>query len=71
MVHSVFIQTIPGVNGSSITSLAWFREDVAKSRGRLFSAGLNGNITEWDLKTLMPKVSTRCSIGSYPGEHGA
>ncbi|KAJ8041724.1 U3 small nucleolar RNA-associated protein 4-like [Holothuria leucospilota] len=43
-------QTIPGSEQRNVNSLAWVK-------GRLFSAGLQGNITEYDLVKLSPKVS--------------
>uniref|UniRef100_A0A8C8MGK1 Cirhin n=1 Tax=Oncorhynchus tshawytscha TaxID=74940 RepID=A0A8C8MGK1_ONCTS len=43
-------KVIPGKDSRSIEALCWVG-------GRLFSAGLNGEITEYDLETLRPKYS--------------
>lgn len=43
-------KTIPGSEQRNVNCLAWVK-------GRLFSAGLQGNITEYDLVKLSPKVS--------------
>uniref|UniRef100_A0A673ZEQ6 UTP4 small subunit processome component n=1 Tax=Salmo trutta TaxID=8032 RepID=A0A673ZEQ6_SALTR len=43
-------KVIPGKDSRSIEALCWVR-------GRLFSAGLNGEITEYDLENLRPKYS--------------
>ena len=42
---------IPGTEGESVETLTW-------CGGRLYSAGLNGQIVEWNLLTLVPKVRT-------------
>lgn len=39
-------------NGDSVSTLAWSKGDTP----RLFSAGLHGVVTEWDLQLLKPKV---------------
>eukprot|EP00899_Mesostigma_viride_P014159 jgi/Mesvir1/22744/Mv14147-RA.1 len=57
------LQTIAGREGASISSLAWTRGGPPGSRGRLFSSGLDGFITEWDLSTGRPKAS----VDSYGG----
>lgn len=44
-------QVIPGRKGRATDGLCWVGE-------RLFSAGLNGEITEYDLDSLRPKYST-------------
>jgi len=41
---------IRGCNGTSVESLDW-------CKGRLFTAGLHAEITEWDLTSLCPKVT--------------
>ena len=41
---------IRGGEDASVESIAW-------ANGRLFSAGLHSTVTEYDLKTLMPKAS--------------
>lgn len=41
---------IPGCNGTSVESLDW-------CKGRLFTGGLNAEITEWNLKSLCPKAT--------------
>ncbi|XP_071823607.1 U3 small nucleolar RNA-associated protein 4 homolog isoform X3 [Apostichopus japonicus] len=43
-------KTLPGSEQRNVQCLAWVK-------GRLFSAGLQGNITEYDLVKLSPKVS--------------
>lgn len=43
-------QVIPGRKGRATDALCWVGE-------RLFSAGLNGEITEYDLDSLRPKFS--------------
>lgn len=44
-------QSIPGLGEGTVRCTWWIGDD------RLFSAGLNGRIVEWDLFTLQPKVS--------------
>lgn len=41
---------IPGCNGTSVESLDW-------CKGRLFTAGLHAELTEWNLNSLCPKVT--------------
>ncbi|XP_070574797.1 U3 small nucleolar RNA-associated protein 4 homolog [Ptychodera flava] len=48
-------KTIPGSESRSVKALVWVN-------GRLFSAGLLGDITEYDLRKIAPKVSVD-SIG--------
>eukprot|EP00898_Chlorokybus_atmophyticus_P002048 jgi/Chlat1/2844/Chrsp194S03000 len=55
---------IPGSEGGAITSLAWCKEGVAGTRGRLFSAGHDAAITEWDLQALRPKNYTESQGGA-------
>uniref|UniRef100_A0A668A8L0 UTP4 small subunit processome component n=1 Tax=Myripristis murdjan TaxID=586833 RepID=A0A668A8L0_9TELE len=43
-------KVIPGQDGRAVEALCWVR-------GRLFSAGLNGEITEYDLENLRPKYT--------------
>ena len=50
------LQEIPGRKNCAITSLIWCGATTVLPRGRLFSAGLDGRITEWDLSSLSPKV---------------
>lgn len=59
-----YLQTIPGKEDAAISSLVWCKSrDVGVSPlGRLFSAGLDGFITEWDLVTLQPKVRFESAI---------
>lgn len=57
------LQSIPGRRDAHISSLMWCKargeDDSPLGRlGRLFSAGLDGFVTEWDLHTLQPKVRT-------------
>jgi len=50
-------QRIAGRKDAEISSLVWCEsEDEDEPHGRLFSAGLDGFITEWNLRTLQPKV---------------
>ncbi|XP_014675622.1 PREDICTED: cirhin-like [Priapulus caudatus] len=50
-------KTIHGDSGRSVESLAWLR-------GRLFSAGLHGDLTEYDLSRLRPKTTSLASGGA-------
>lgn len=43
-------QVIPGQDGRAVEALCWVGQ-------RLFSAGLNGEITEYDLENLRPKYT--------------
>eukprot|EP00897_Mesotaenium_endlicherianum_P000557 jgi/Mesen1/10501/ME000083S10004 len=54
---------IPGHKDAAVSSLVWCLATRANPRGRLFSAGLNGHITEWDLCSLSPKAV----VDSYGG----
>jgi U3 small nucleolar RNA-associated protein 4 len=49
---------IPGTKDSNIESLVWVHDGTSEERQkpRLFSAGLDGIVQEWDLETLQPKV---------------
>lgn len=47
---------IPGGNGLSVEALGW-------CKGRLFTAGLKADITEWDLTNLFP----RTTVDSFGG----
>lgn len=48
---------IPGRDGSVISSLVWCQSISSScSSGRLFSAGLDGSISEWDLGSLQQKT---------------
>ncbi|KAL2645510.1 hypothetical protein R1flu_013097 [Riccia fluitans] len=49
--------TIPGKEEAAVSSLVWCKAGGNQSTplGRLFSAGLDGFITEWNLETLQPK----------------
>ena len=64
---------IPGCAGASITALLW-TERAAGARGsaagasaaappRLFSAGLSGEIVEWDTQALRPLAATDSTGG--------
>ncbi|KAG8201749.1 hypothetical protein JTE90_012809 [Oedothorax gibbosus] len=52
-------KVIPGASTASVESLAW-------CKGRLFSTGLHGYVTEYDLSTLLPKnqliVTSGCPV---------
>lgn len=50
------IQVIPGQDGRAVEALCWVDQ-------RLFSAGLNGEITEYDLENLRP----RYTVEAYGG----
>ncbi|KAL3698853.1 hypothetical protein R1sor_012929 [Riccia sorocarpa] len=58
--------TIPGKEESAVSSLAWCKAGGNQSTpwGRLFSAGLDGFITEWNLETLQPKEIVESYGGS-------
>lgn len=47
---------IPGRKESAISSLVWILGNPLSPFGRLFSAGLDGHITEWDLGSLKPQA---------------
>lgn len=47
---------IPGRDGRAVEALCWVGE-------RLFSAGLNGEITEYDLEKLTPKYTVEAYGG--------
>lgn len=49
-------QVIPGRKGRATNALCWVGE-------RLFGAGLNGEITEYDLDALRPKYSANAYGG--------
>ena len=62
---------IPGCTGASITALLW-TERAAGAHGasasasappRLFSAGLSGEIVEWDTQALRPLAATDSTGG--------
>ncbi|KAK2550404.1 U3 small nucleolar RNA-associated protein 4-like protein [Acropora cervicornis] len=48
--HLFAQKIIPGCNGTSVESLDW-------CKGRLFTAGLHAELTEWNLNSLCPKVT--------------
>lgn len=54
---------IPGKKDAAISCLLWCPSNVSV-RGRLFSAGLDGFISEWDLSTLQPKEVLKSYGGS-------
>ncbi|BBN10610.1 U3 small nucleolar RNA-associated protein 4 [Marchantia polymorpha subsp. ruderalis] len=58
--------TIPGREEAAISSLVWCKSggDQSTPLGRLFSAGLDGFITEWNLQTLQPKEISESYGGS-------
>ncbi|KAG6555830.1 hypothetical protein Mapa_002471 [Marchantia paleacea] len=58
--------TIPGREEAAISSLVWCKSggDQSTPLGRLFSAGLDGFITEWNLQTLQPKEIVESYGGS-------
>ena len=43
------MQRIPGKEEAALSSLAWARDPVAGTE-RLFSGGLDGVLTEWDVR---------------------
>ena len=59
----------PGCAGASITTLLWAEQAAARGGGgaaappRLFSAGLSGEIVEWDLQALRPLAATDSTGG--------
>ena len=64
---------IPGCAGASITALLWTERAAGARRGsaaasasappRLFSAGLSGEIVEWDTQALRPLAATDSTGG--------
>ncbi|MCO5547308.1 hypothetical protein L7F22_000756 [Adiantum nelumboides] len=57
------VLTIPGKKDASLSCLLWCPSRCLK-RGRLFSAGLDGFIAEWDLSTLQTKEVLKSYGGS-------
>lgn len=55
--------TIPGRKDASLSCLLWC-PSVCSRRGRLFSAGLDGHIVEWDLQALRAKEVLKSYGGS-------
>jgi U3 small nucleolar RNA-associated protein 4 len=56
---------IAGRKDAEISSLVWCEsEDEDEPHGRLFSAGLDGFITEWNLQTLQPKEAVESMGGA-------
>ena len=55
------LQRIPGKEQAAISSLAWTFDTISMS-WRLFSGGLDGLLTEWDLVTLRA-ISVTDSFG--------
>ena len=56
----VLVKTIPGSGDPTVQVLRWAR-GTSRTTGageRLFSAGLNGRLIEWDLNTLAPKYAS-------------
>ena len=47
------VQRIPGKDHAAVSSLAWTFDNVSLT-WRLFSGGLDGLLTEWDLVALRP-----------------
>lgn len=58
--------TIPGRQGAAISSLTWCQAlgEDASPLGRLFSSGLDGLVTEWNLRTLQPRAVVESMGGS-------
>jgi U3 small nucleolar RNA-associated protein 4 len=64
---------VPGCAGASITTLLWTERAAAPRGGaaagaaaappRLFSAGLSGEIVEWDMQALRPLAATDSTGG--------
>lgn len=52
----VTAQVIPGQDGRAVEALCWVGQ-------RLFSAGLNGEVTEYDLENLRPKYTVEAYGG--------
>ena len=55
MISLDILQVIPGSEKRRIDALVW-------AKGRLFSAGLQGEIIEYDVKKQAPKVSLDAHI---------
>ena len=51
--RAYFLQRIPGRKHAALSCLAWTQEK-SSGRWRLFSGGLDGVLTEWDLEALRP-----------------
>jgi U3 small nucleolar RNA-associated protein 4 len=68
-------RTIPGSGQSTVRSLVWVPSNDGGS-DRLFSAGLNARLIEWDLQRLCPRAATDsyggavwCAALSHAGTH--
>lgn len=51
---TLLLQTLMGSRDMALTSLAWLQEPTT-GLWRLFSGGLDGSLTEWDLLARQPK----------------
>ncbi|CAG8485692.1 2021_t:CDS:1 [Paraglomus brasilianum] len=58
------LKIIPGGEGRDVNSVVWVNQHSDNTLPRLFSAGSNGLLVEWDTISLEPKVLTRVSGGS-------
>ncbi|CAG9462327.1 unnamed protein product [Pedinophyceae sp. YPF-701] len=58
------IQTIPGTAATAATSLVWLPSPHKAARHRLLSAGLSGDIVEWNLRSLVPAAATDSAGGA-------
>ena len=61
--HLVHLQRIPGKENSAISCLAW-TFDKSSGRWRLFSGGLDGLLTEWDLTSLQASTVSDSNGGA-------
>ena len=48
---------IPGAIDTPVRRVVWGARSTLRPEGRLFSCGLHGLVTEWDLRTLSPRSS--------------
>jgi WD40 repeat protein len=61
------LKTIPGAGEPSVQVLLWSKAARKRDEERLFSAGLNGRLIEWDLTTLKPRWATDTYGGAVWG----
>lgn len=60
-------QTLAGSRELALTCLAWLRDESLLSDWRLFSGGLDGSLTEWDIAGRKPKQRTDALGGAVWG----
>ena len=52
----LLLQNIPGRKDAAMSALAWCLATKKQPQGKLFSTGMDGNLTEWDMSSLQIKV---------------